>query len=141
MIFSLIWIYHWFEFVDKGGLVTILVISIPYILSIIFMGMALSLLFKHREHAIMFLVFTSPIVLFISGLSWPTSSIPPLLHKLFYVFPSTHMVPAFLRVRTMGVSLADVKPEFMFLTFQMVGYFLLACGGFWLAMKKKEKLP
>lgn len=140
MVFSMIWIYHWFGFPDKGSLLTVLIISIPYILSIIFLGMALSLVFKHREHAIMFLVFLSPIILFVSGLSWPVSSMPPLLHKLFYVFPSTHMVPAFLRIHTMGVSLADVKPEFMFLTLQMVSYFFLACTGFWWTMKYKSEI-
>jgi len=74
----------------------------------------------------MMLVFLSPVVLFVSGVSWPVSSLPPLLYQLAHIFPSTSMIPAFLRIRTMGGTLTDVRPELLFMTGQMVVYGLIA---------------
>jgi hypothetical protein len=36
------------------------------------------------------------------------------------------MIPAFLRIRTMGGTLTDVRPEFLFMLGQMVVYGILA---------------
>lgn len=99
--------------------------------------MAISLGFKHREYSIMFLVFLTPIVLFITGLSWPIEAMPEVLHSVFKLVPSTHMVPAYIRLRTMGVSLSEIKPELSALSIQMLLYFFLAVVGFKIAMNKK----
>ena len=88
----------------------------------------------------MTLVFVSPIVLFISGLSWPVSSIPQLLYKLSHIFPSTSMIPAFLRIRTMGVSISDVRPELLFLVIQMIVYFIMASVAYKINVIRQERL-
>jgi len=136
LMFATVLVYHWFSFPAKGEFINVVVLAIPFLFSIIFMGLTLSLLFYHREHSIMVLVFLSPIVLFITGLSWPLQSIPHILHEVFRIFPTTHMVPAYLRLRTMGVSLNDVQPELRALFFQMIAYFAFAVGGFKIAMHK-----
>jgi len=139
-VVTLIWIYNWFDFPSKGSLFNVILLLIPFLFSVIFLGLTVSLLFKKRELAILFLVFLSPIVLFLSGLSWPTSSMPLVLNKLAYIFPSTNMVPAYLRIRTMGVELQDVRFELIFLIIQMVIYYLLACISFkYLARKHSIK--
>lgn len=139
-IVTLVWVYHWFDFPSKGSLLNTFLLIIPFLFSTIFLGLTISLLFKKREMSIMFLVFLSPIVLFLTGLSWPTSSIPTILNKLAYIFPSTNMVPAYLRLRTMGVELQDIKFEFLFLTAQMIVYYFLACLSFkYLATKHSIK--
>ena len=137
LLFAMVLVYHWFSFPTKGEFFNVIVLSIPYLFSIIFMGMAISLGFKHREYSIMFLVFLTPIVLFITGLSWPIEAMPELLHSVFKLVPSTHMVPAYIRLRTMGVSLSEIKPELSALSIQMLLYFFLAVVGFKIAMKKK----
>ena len=123
---------------DKGKFTDVLLLMVPYLFSVIFLGLFISTLLRRREHSIMLLVFLSPIVLFLSGLSWPFTSLPPLLFKLAHIFPSTSMVPAFLRIRTMGVPFGDVIPEFRFLLIQMIVYFLLACLGYHLAVKRQN---
>jgi len=100
----------------------------------------ISMLFRRREHSIMTLVFVSPIVLFVSGLSWPETSIPPLLNHLSHIFPSTSMIPAFLRIRSMGVSINDVRPELTFLMIQMIVYFLLASATYKISVLRQERL-
>lgn len=135
-IIALIWIHNWFSFPDKGSLFHVFLLMIPFILSTIFLGLTISLLFKKREMSIIFLVFLSPIVLFLTGLSWPSSSMPVLLTKIANIFPSTNMIPAYLRIRTMGVQLSDVKTELLFLIGQMLVYFILACISYKYLAKK-----
>lgn len=129
-IVTLIWIYEWFGFPSKGSLINIVMLIIPFLLSVIFLGITISILFKKREHSIIFLVFLSPIVLFLTGLSWPVSSLPKLLYTVAHILPSTTMVPAYLRIRTMGVEIQDIRFELIFLIAQMVIYYLLACFSF-----------
>lgn len=136
--FSLVWVYAWFGFPAKGELFHIAILMVPYIFSVIFLGLSLSQLFKRREHAIMFLVFMSPLVLFLSGLSWPASTLPQPLYWLAHIFPSTVMVPGYLRLRTMGVSLSDVQFEFWFMTAQMVIYYFLSGWIMHYAEKKRQ---
>jgi ABC-2 type transport system permease protein len=126
-IITLVWMYDWFDFPDKGNLFHMFLLLVPFLFSVIFMGLTISLLFTKREYSIIFLVFLSPIVLFLSGLSWPANSIPKFLHTIAYIFPSTNMVPAYIRLRTMGVGIQDIQSEFFILITQMTVYFVLAC--------------
>ncbi len=136
IVITQIWVYHWFNLPDKASFLPALVLIIPFLLAVIFLGMALSTLFYRREHSILFFVFLSPIVLFLSGLSWPASAIPHWLHGAAHLFPSTVMVPAWLRVRTMGAELHHVGDAFLFLTLQAVVYFGLAVGLYWWVGKR-----
>jgi len=112
-------------------------LTIPFLFSVIFMGLTVSLLLTRREHSIMMLVFLSPVVLFLSGMSWPATSLPPLLYQLAHIFPTTSMIPAYLRIRTMGGTLQDVIPEFMFLTGQMIVYGILAMLSYRIFLHRK----
>jgi len=136
VIFTLVWLYHWFGFPSKGSLFAVIMLVIPYLFSVIFLGLATSLLFRKREYSIIFLVFLSPIVLFLSGLSWPASALPKFLYAIAHIFPSTVMVPSYLRVRTMGVTIQDVRFELFFMIAQMIVYYLIACLSFKYLAKK-----
>jgi ABC-2 type transport system permease protein len=114
-LFVLVYVHHWFGFPDNSLPLQVITLFIPYIFAISFMGLTIAQIFREREHSVMFLVFLSPIVLFISGISWPADAMPKQLHALAHIFPSTSMAPAYLRIRTMGASLQDVQVEFMFL--------------------------
>jgi ABC-2 type transport system permease protein len=139
VLFSLICLPHWFGFPDKGSFVNVLILLVPYLFSVTFLGFTISMLFRRREHAIMTLVFISPIVLFISGVPWPETSIPVILYRVAHIFPSTAMIPAYLRIRTMGVSVSDVRPELFFMLVQMIFYFVLAALSFKFSVMRQEK--
>jgi len=138
--FTLIYLPKWFGFPDKGSFADVCILLVPYLFSVIFLGLMISMLFRRREHSIMTLVFVSPIVLFVSGLSWPETSIPPLLNHLSHIFPSTSMIPAFLRIRSMGVPVTDVKPELLFLLAQMIVYFVMAAVTYKITVIRQERL-
>jgi len=129
-IVTLIWIYSWFGFPNKGNLFYVLILIVPFLFSVIFLGLTISLLFKKREYSIIFLVFLSPIVLFLTGLSWPSTSIPKFLYYIAHIFPTTNMIPAYTRIRTMSVDLINIKFELSFLIGQMFFYYFLACLSF-----------
>ncbi len=140
VVFTLVYLTKWFGFPDKGSFTNVCILLVPYLFSVIFLGLIISMLFRRREHSIMALVFISPIVLFLSGLSWPETSIPPVLNQIGHIFPSTTMIPAFLRIRSMGVSIGDVRPELLFLLIQMFVYFILAVFIYWFAIIRQNRL-
>jgi ABC-2 type transport system permease protein len=125
-----------FSFPANGNFWVIAIMLIPYLLSVSFLGLSISLLFKQRVHSMLFLVFVSPMVVFLSGISWPTTSIPPLLHALSNIFPSTVLIPAYLRVQVDGVGFYSIITEWSTLLIQMVVYFALACISYKYALKR-----
>jgi len=126
-IFALGVLYKWFSYPDRGSALSIITLFIPYILSVSFLGLAISMAFKERVHSMLFLVFLSPIVVFLSGISWPTAAIPPVLYWIAHIFPSTFVIPAYLRIRVSGAGLESVRFELISLYIQAFFYFILAC--------------
>ncbi len=125
-VLTMVWIHHGFGYPDRSGFFPVLMLVIPFLLSVIFMGITVSVLFRRRESSIMFMVFLSPIVMFLSGISWPVSSIPRVLYVMAHLFPSTLMVPAYLRFRVMGVDFTSVRHEYLLMIAQTFFYFLTA---------------
>jgi len=137
-VITMIWIHSWFNYPNQGSYFTVLMLTLPFLLSVIFMGITLSVLFKRRESSIMFMVFLSPIVVFLSGISWPASSIPPIVYNLAHLFPSTTMIPAYLRVRNMGVGISAVRHEYFLMIVQMGFYFCTAVIALYFSAKHNE---
>lgn len=99
----------------------------PYILACIFFGMTLSCLIRYRENVILIVVFTSLIFLFMTGISWPQSSIPGYMQSISWLFPSTFGTRGFLRISSMGGTLVNIKTEYQALWIQVLVYFFLTC--------------
>jgi ABC-2 type transport system permease protein len=119
--------YRWFSFPERGSFLSIYLVLIPYLLSISFAGISLTFLFRKRVNALMFIVFLSPAIFFLSGISWPVQSMPLLIHIISFIFPSTPMIPAFVKLRIIGGGTTSITFEWTVLMLQMMGYFLLAC--------------
>jgi ABC-2 type transport system permease protein len=137
--FALILVHHWFNYPDKANIFDVMLLMFPYLLSVIFLGIGLSTLFKHRESAIVFMVFLSPIALFLSGLSWPVSAMPDWIVSLSKLMPSTTAIPAYLRLRTMGVGISAVKTEVVYLYIQTAIYALVTISIFWFRILADKK--
>ena len=100
---------------------------IPYLCSCIFFGMALSCLVRYRENVMLLVVFTSIPFLFMTGISWPQTNIPGIWQGISILFPSTFGVRGFLRISSMGGTLADIETEYQALWTQVVVYFFATC--------------
>lgn len=117
-------IFGFTTLLSAGSLAALLV---PYILSCIFFGMMLSCLVRYRENVLLLVVFTTVPFLFLAGVSWPQSSIPGAWRGIATLIPSTFGIRGFVRLNTMGASLADIRLEYQALWIQTVVYFLATC--------------
>lgn len=138
-IITMVWLHSWFDYPSRGAYLSILMLTLPFLLSVIFMGITISVLFKRRESSIIFMVFLSPIVVFLSGISWPASSIPPVIYHLAQLFPSTIMIPAYLRIRNMGVGMQDISHEYLLMLVQMCFYFCTAALALYFSARHNAK--
>jgi len=126
-IVTMILLHHYLKLPDNSNLYDTVFILIPFLFATAFLGITISVFFRERVYSLLFLVFLSPIVLFLSGLSWPSSAIPKWLHTLAYIFPSTSMLPAYIKIRIMGASFSQVATEWVLLILFMLFYFITAC--------------
>lgn len=110
-----------------GHYATYIAFIIPYLLACIFLAMALSSFIYRREDSILLLVFLSVPLLFLSGLSWPSPSMPAFWKYVSYFFPSTFGMNGYVRITSMGAFLSDIRTEYMALWLQAGIYFLFAC--------------
>ncbi len=106
---------------------TLLLMLMPYTLASIFFGMSVSCLVRYRENVMLLMVFVSIPLLFLTGVSWPQSSIPGLWQGVSWLFPSTFGVRAFIRVNSMGATISQILPEVRILWIQAAAYLGLAC--------------
>lgn len=137
---TLVLFYHWLSFPDRTNFFNIYPPLILYLFAVSFMGISISVWFRKRVHALMFIVFLSPMVFFLCGVAWPTESLPEAIKFLGYLFPTTPMLPAFLKIRVMGGDLFPVRYEITVLFIQVVCYFVLALVSNKLAMQRHDRM-
>jgi ABC-2 type transport system permease protein len=137
--FTLVMIYRWFNYTDNANFLHVMILVFPFLVSVVFLGIGLSTLFKHRESAIVFMVFLSPIALFLTGISWPVSAIPEWLATLSKLLPGSLMVPAYYRLRNMGVGLSGIKHEIWMLYLQAAIYVGLTIGYYFLRLARQRR--
>jgi len=118
---------RFFSFTAIGHWQDLVLFLLPYLLDCIFFGMVVSCMVRYRENVMLLIVFFSVPLLFMSGVSWPQSSIPGFWQGISWLFPSTFGVRGFIRISEMGGTLAEVLPEYQILWLQTLVYFIIAC--------------
>ena len=106
----------------NGNPLTVIALILPYLLACIFMGIAISTLFTKRENSILWMLWSSIIILLLSGISYPREAIPEWLFTVGKIFPSSHAVEAFIRVQDMGACIDDIMPQIAALWQQVFVY-------------------
>lgn len=105
---------------------TLLAFMLPYLLACIFFAITMGGFVRSRENAMLLFVFTSIPLLFMSGISWPGSAIPPFIKGISYLFPSTPGINGFAAINGCNATLADILFEYKLLWLQAGIYFLTA---------------
>ena len=131
--------YKIVNFPDKSGFLPTYYLLIPYLFTVSFLGMAIGVLFKKRVHALLFIVFISPSVFFVSGAAWPAQALPPVLKILSYILPSTPMINAFIRLRIFGAGLHAISYEYRIMIIQMIVFFIMAVFACAIKLKNLKK--
>lgn len=129
--------YRLFHYPMNGDPWTVAAFMIPYLAACIFMGIAVSTLFRYRENALLLLLWTSIPILMLSGASFPRQAIPGWLYTFGQIFPSSSGVSGFIRIQSMGASFEEVLPEIRTLWSLAVVYAGLSCIGIHLITKRE----
>ena len=116
-----------FSFPQLADGSTLFLLLLPYTTASIFFGMTVSCLVRYRESVMLLMVFVSVPLLFLTGVSWPQSSIPGAWQGVSWLFPSTFGVRAFIRANSMGASVSQILPEIRILWIQAAAYLGMAC--------------
>ncbi len=100
---------------------------VPYLLACSSFTIVCSCMIYRREDSLLIFVFMSVPLLFLSGISWPATSIPEVWKVVSWVFPSTFGLNAHVKIMSMGGDIATAGDEVICLWIQAVVYFVLAC--------------
>lgn len=125
-MFGLVHIWQW---------QTLLAFMFPFVLACVLFSMVISVFARDREAFIVLFVFLSVPLLFMSGISWPSSGIPAVWKALSYAFPGTFGVNGFVRITEMGALLRDVRVELIALWVMVAVFFVIA----WILYRKHYK--
>lgn len=126
LLYLLIIVPRIFSYPQVGSFIDVLLLSIPYMLSATFLGMTLQVFVRERESTFLVIVFTSVIVLFLSGITWPLYDMDPVYRFFSGCCPSTWAAQAFERICANGASLAEVGKEYQMLWLCTAVYFFMA---------------
>ncbi len=118
---------------------TLMAFLLPFVIACIFFAMASSVFVKNRETCMLMFVFTSVPLLFLSGISWPSSAIPWFWKAFSYIFPSTFGIKGFVAINNMGATLNEVAIFYVALWIQAGVYFILTCVAYrWQIIRSRK---
>lgn len=104
----------------------VVVFLIPFLLSIVYLGVFIISFFARREDAILWIMFTSLPALLITGYSWPATAMPIWVKSLSCLVPSTLGTKGFISLTQMGATFDVVKEDWMMMWGLCLFYLLLA---------------
>ena len=133
-------VYTLFGIPVRSSLLSIYVFIIPYIFSVVFLGISISSFFKRREDSIVFLVLLSIPSLMLSGLSFPVEGFSKFYKFISDIIPSTPGMNGFVKLTQMEASFLDVIKEWNHLWLLTVIYFVIAAISLKLRAKKEVML-
>ena len=126
-----IYILHYvpilFDLPHRGSAVDYLLFIVPFLLSTAFMGFVMQIFVSERETAMLVVVFTSVIFLFLSGLTWPRYAMEFPWQQFGDIIPATWGIEGFVHINSNGATLSNASTPYVMLWRLTVIYFLLAC--------------
>ena len=149
LIFMIIGIYvtaivpAMFGFPQRGNFWEIMVLLAIFVTVCVFFCMTWCTLVTRRESAFILFLFMSPVCIFLTGCSWPTTAFPAFWKWFSYLFPSTFGCQSFIDLNTAGADLEIVAPQLKALCLQGIVYFVLACVAVYVenfVLKRKDRI-
>lgn len=119
---------HFFSIPNIGNGLYIVALLIPYLIATSFLGLAASRYFTDSEAPLLMIAFFSVGLIFLSGVSYPLELMPWYWQAAHYILPAAPGTLAFVKLNSMGASMADIRPEYITLWIQVIVYFCLAVG-------------
>ena len=116
-----------FDLPHIGNYWSWIAMMIPYLLACSCFTIVCSCMIYRREDSLLIFVFMSVPLLFLSGISWPSVSIPHVWKVISWLFPSTFGLNAHVKIMSMGGDITTAAHEIRCLWLQAVAYFIIAC--------------
>ena len=132
--------FSYYNISRLASMTDLLLITLPFLFAVIFLGMILGQLIPRRELATVVVLLSSLPLVFSTGFIWPVEMIPEPITWLAQLAPSTPAINAFLRLNQMGAEFDQVLPLWGQLWMQVVIYGALAAR-LMLSVRRKNKLP
>lgn len=123
-IYILHYVPVWFNLPHQGSPVDYLLLMLPYLLASACFGIMLGYLMRRREDAFLYIVFTSVVFLFLSGLTWPRYAMNEFWYAVSGIVPATWGVDAFVRINSNAATLAEQSHAVLWLWGLAVAYFV-----------------
>ena len=145
-IYTLLCVYmlgmipQWFGYSQSADIIDLMALITPFLLSSVFFGLTLSVIFKNRESAMMLYLFTSIPLLFLSGIIWPLSNFSPVWLVVREIFPSSNAIFGFIKMNSLGATISETSREIVSLWTQAGVYFILACIAYGYQVYRTEHL-
>lgn len=117
---------HFFSIPNIGNGMYIVMLMIPYLLATSFFGLAASRYFTDSEAPLLMIAFFSVGLIFLSGVSYPMELMPWYWKMAHYLLPAPPATLAFVKLNSMGASMADIRTEYITLCIQTVVWFAVS---------------
>ncbi|MBB3541843.1 MULTISPECIES: ABC transporter permease [unclassified Rhizobium] len=126
MSFYLIALPYLYSIPRLGTPLSIFTFALPFVLAVSALGMVLAGLFRDPLTVQLVSAALGIPFLFLAGFSWPTEAIPPFLHAVATLLPSTSAINGMVAVSQMGASIPDVREPFLTLWVLAAVYIAIA---------------
>ncbi|MDE7413967.1 MAG: ABC transporter permease [Muribaculaceae bacterium] len=113
IIFLIHYVPLMFRFPMAGDFLQEIAFLTPMVIAACGLGYAYQATVQEREEVFVSWVFTSVMLLFLSGLIWPRYAMPEPWKALSAIFPSTWGVEGFIKMNANGSSLSQVRSEYI----------------------------
>lgn len=112
---------------DIGNPLYVIMLMIPFLLSASFFGLSASLFFTDSDAPLLMIAFFSVGLIFLSGVSYPMELMPWYWKLAHYLIPAAPATMAYVKLNSMGASMAEIQTEYITLWVQCAVYFVTAC--------------
>ena len=115
-----------FSLPNIGLSLDIMIVLMPFLIGTCFFQLALSKWYTDSEAPLLLITVFSVPFIFLSGVSYPLENMPWYWQCCHFLFPGTAGTLAYVKINSMGASLADMRQEYITLWCQVGIYFILS---------------
>lgn len=124
--FYLIVIPYLYNIPRLGTPLSIFIFALPFVLAVGALGLVIANLFHNPLTVQLVSAALGIPFLFLAGFSWPTEAMPPFLHAIAVLLPSTSAINGIVAVAQLGAPLPDVRQPFLTLWILAAVYIVIA---------------
>lgn len=129
-----------FDLPDIGNVWNIIMLLIPFLMASSFFGLTASIFFTDSDAPLLMIAFFSVGLIFLSGISYPLELMPWYWKLTHFLIPAAPATLAYVKLNSMGASLAEIHIEYVTLWVQCAVYFILACLAYKYNIRQAIKL-